>query len=111
MAFEIIDNIDVPASTTVRARPRGEFAQTVDSLKVGQGFIFESDKGLKAHYPKVSPSKFPSDVEGMNKKFKLWIAGEGKVGVKRLNDVAESEGDGEHADTNAAGGSDTGDAE
>ena len=97
MAFEIIDNIDVPASTTVRSRPRGEFAQTVDSLKVGQGFIFESDKGLKAHYPKVSPSKFPSS-EGFLKKFRLWIAGEGQVGVKRLPDVAVSEGDSNEGD-------------
>ena len=92
--FEIIDNIEVPATAATRNRPRGAFAQAVDSLQVGQGFIFDSDKPLKTHYPKVSPSKFPSDVEGMNKKFKLWIAGEGKVGVKRLDDVPVSEGDG-----------------
>lgn len=91
--FEIIDNIEVPATAATRNRPRGAFAQAVDSLQVGQGFIFDSDKGLKAHYPKVSPSKFPS-TEGFNKKFRLWIAGEGKVGVKRLPDVAVSEGDG-----------------
>ena len=91
MAFQIIDNIEVPAVTATRNRSRGEFAQAVDSLQIGQGFIFESDKGLKAHYPKVSPSKFPSD-EGFNKKFRLWIAGEGQVGVKRLPDVAVSEG-------------------
>lgn len=84
MAFQIIDNIEVPAVTATRSRARGEFAQAVDSLQIGQGFIFESDKGLKAHYPKVSPSKFPSDVAGFNKKFRLWIAGEGQVGVKRL---------------------------
>ena len=97
MAFQIIDNIEVPAVTATRNRARGEFAQAVDSLQVGQGFIFESDKGLKAHYPKVSPSKFPSDVAGFNKKFKLWVAGEGQVGVKRLDDVAVdvSEGDAE----------------
>ena len=95
MAFQIIDNIEVPAVTATRNRARGEFAQAVDSLQIGQGFIFESDKGLKAHYPKVSPSKFPSDVAGFNKKFKLWVAGEGQVGVKRLDDVAVdvSEGD------------------
>lgn len=93
--FEIIDNIEVPATAATRNRPRGAFAQAVDSLQVGQGFIFDSDKPLKTHYPKVSPSKFPSDVEGMNKKFKLWIAGEGKVGVKRLADVPVSEGDGD----------------
>ena len=95
MAFQIIDNIEVPAVTATRNRARGEFAQAVDSLQIGQGFIFESDKGLKAHYPKVSPSKFPSDVAGFNKKFRLWIAGEGQVGVKRLPDVAVSEGEGE----------------
>ena len=94
MAFEIIDNIEVPATVATRVRPRGEFAQAVDSLQIGQGFLFDSDKPLKAHYPKVSPSKFPS-TEGFNKKFRLWIAGEGKVGVKRLPDVAVSEGDGD----------------
>ena len=98
MAFQIIDNIEVPAVTATRNRSRGEFAQAVDSLQVGQGFIFESDKGLKAHYPKVSPSKFPSDVAGFNKKFKLWVAGEGQVGVKRLDDVAVSEGDANEGD-------------
>jgi len=92
--FEIIDNIEVPATAATRNRPRGAFAQAVDSLQVGQGFIFDSDKPLKTHYPKVSPSKFPS-TEGFNKKFRLWIAGEGKVGVKRLPDVAVSEGDGD----------------
>ena len=100
MAFQIIDNIEVPTVTATRNRARGEFAQAVDSLQVGQGFIFESDKGLKAHYPKVSPSKFPSDVAGFNKKFKLWVAGEGQVGVRRLDDVAVdvSEGDGNEGD-------------
>ena len=100
MAFQIIDNIEVPAVTATRNRARGEFARAVDSLQIGQGFIFESDKGLKAHYPKVSPSKFPSDVAGFNKKFKLWVAGEGQVGVKRLDDVAVdvSEGDGNEGD-------------
>ena len=98
MAFQIIDNIEVPAVTATRNRSRGEFAQAVDSLQVGQGFIFESDKGLKAHYPKVSPSKFPSTDAGFNKKFRLWIAGEGQVGVKRLPDVAVSEGDGNEGD-------------
>ena len=100
MAFQIIDNIEVPAVTATRNRARGEFAQAVDSLQVGQGFIFESDKGLKAHYPKVSPSKFPSDVAGFNKKFKLRVAGEGQVGVKRLDDVAVdvSEGGGNEGD-------------
>ena len=97
MTFQIIDNIEVPATTATRNRQRGAFAQALDSLNVGQGFIFESDKGLKAHYPKVSPSKFPS-AEGFNKKFRLWIAGEGEVGVKRLPDVAVSEGDSNEGD-------------
>ena len=97
MAFQIIDNIEVPAVTATRNRARGEFAQAVDNLQVGQGFIFESDKGLKAHYPKVSPSKFPS-TEGFLKKFRLWVAGEGQVGVKRLPDVAVSEGDSNEGD-------------
>lgn len=94
MAFQIIDNIEVPATatTTTRNRARGEFAQTLDDLNVGQGFIFESDKGLKAHYPKVSPSRFPS-VLGFNKKFKLWQATEGQIGVKRMPDVAAGEAD------------------
>ena len=96
--FQIIDNIEVPVTAATRNRPRGVFAQTLDSLEVGQGFIFDSDKPLKTHYPKVSPSKFPSDVAGFNKKFRLWIAGEGKVGVKRLEDVAVSEGDGNEGD-------------
>ena len=97
MTFQIIDNIEVPATTITRNRQRGAFAQALDSLNVGQGFIFESDKPLKAHYPKVSPSKFPS-TEGFNKKFRLWIAGEGQVGVKRLPDVAVSEGDSNEGD-------------
>ncbi len=95
MAFQIIDNIEVPATITTRTRARGEFAQTLDDLNVGQGFIFDSDKGLKAHYPKVSPSKFPS-VPGFNKKFKLWQEAEDKIGVKRMPDIAVGE-----ADTNA----------
>ena len=103
MAFQIIDNIEVPAVTATRNRARGEFAQAVDSLQIGQGFIFESDKGLKAHYPKVSPSKFPSDVAGFNKKFRLWIAGEGQVGVKRLENVMDTpDADANEANDNAA---------
>ena len=89
--FEIIDNIEVPATAATRNRPRGAFAQAVDSLQVGQGFIFDSDKPLKTHYPKVSPSKFPdTSAPGQLKKFKLWIAGEGKVGVKRLDNVQDT---------------------
>lgn len=100
MTFQIIDNIEVPATTATRNRQRGAFAQALDSLNVGQGFIFESDKPLKAHYPKVSPSKFPVGDGSFNKKFRLWIAGEGQVGVKRLDnieakDAGSNEGDAE----------------
>lgn len=101
MAFQIIDNIEVPATVATRVRPRGEFAQAVDSLQIGQGFLFDSDKPLKAHYPKVSPSKFPdASAPGELKKFKLWIAGEGKVGVKRLENVMDTP----DADTEAGEG-------
>lgn len=93
MAFQIIDNIEVPATVVTRARPRGEFAMTLDALNIGQGFIFNSDKPLKSHYPKVSPSKFPS-TEGFNKKFRLWFAGEGQVGVKRLDDILANTNEG-----------------
>ena len=104
MAFQIIDNIEVPAVTATRNRARGEFAQAVDSLQIGQGFIFESDKGLKAHYPKVSPSKFPdTTAPGQLKKFKLWVAGEGQVGVKRLENVMDTpDADANEANDNAA---------
>ena len=87
MTYEIIDNIEVPQVAATRNRSRGEFALALDSLNVGQGFIFDSDKSLKAHYPKVSPSKFPVGDGVHNRKFKLWIAGEGKIGVKRVQNV------------------------
>lgn len=88
MSFQIIDNIEVPATVATRTRPRGEFATTLDTLEIGQGFIFASTKGLKAHYPKVSPSKFAANEDGsVLKKFKLWQAAEGQVGVKRLDDI------------------------
>ena len=95
MAFEIIDNITVPQTVATRNRPRGEFAQALDNLNVGQGFYFDSDKPLKAHYPKVSPSKFPVGDGVHNKKFRLWVADEGKIGVKRLNDVKIAAADAE----------------
>lgn len=90
MSFEIIDNIEIPASIATRNRQRGEFALALDSLNVGQGFVFHSSKPLKAHYPKVSPSKFVSGP-GMCKKFKLWVAGEGQIGVKRMEDIPAEE--------------------
>ena len=92
MAFQIIDNIEVPATVVTRARPRGEFATTLDALNIGQGFIFNSDKPLKSHYPKVSPSKFPANDDGsLSKKFKLWQAAPGQIGVKRLDDILATE--------------------
>lgn len=104
MAFQIIDNIEVPATVATRSRPRGEFAQTLDALAIGQGFVFESDKGLKSHYPKVSPSKFPTADGTMCKKFKLWeVAGGGAIGVKRLEDVAPNAKDEDAADTDTGG--------
>lgn len=102
--FQIIDNIEVPVTAATRNRPRGVFAQTLDSLEVGQGFIFDSDKPLKTHYPKVSPSKFPdASAPGQLKKFKLWIAGEDKVGVKRLDNVQDTpDADSNDANENGA---------
>ncbi len=86
MSFQIIDNIEVPASTSTRTRERGPFAQALDALEVGQGFLFDSKGTLKSQYPKVSPSKFGG------KKFKVWAAVDaegniidGKFGVKRLS--------------------------
>lgn len=95
MAFQIIDNIEVPATVVTRARPRGEFAMTLDALNIGQGFIFNSDKPLKSHYPKVSPSKFPANDDGsLSKKFKLWQAAPGQIGVKRLDDILANTNEG-----------------
>jgi hypothetical protein len=85
MAFEIIDNIEVPETKATRTRARGEFAKTLDALEVGQGFVFNSDKPLKAHYPKVSPSKFPNGDK--LKKFKIWQVAAGQMGVKRVEDI------------------------
>lgn len=90
MTFNIIDNIEVPATANTRVRPRGPFATALDSLQVGQGFVYAEKRALKQIYPSIAPKKFPSDVEGMTKKFKIWQAAEGQVGVKRLADVAET---------------------
>lgn len=92
--FNVISNIEVPATT--RNRARGEFANTVDSLEVGQGFHFESKGKLQSQYAKVSPKKFDG------KKFKVWMVGEGEgtdganiFGVARLADNATDHVDGE----------------
>lgn len=87
MTYEIIDNIEVPVTAVTRTRARGEFATALDKLDIGQGFVFSDKRELKKLYPSVAPTKFPSDVEGLNKKFKLWQVSEGKFGVKRLDDV------------------------
>lgn len=86
MTYEIIDNIEVPASAVSRNRARGPFGAAVDKLEVGQGFVFDDARELRKIYPALSPSKFPSD-EGMTKKFKVWQPSEGKVGLKRLEDI------------------------
>lgn len=85
MAFDIIDNIEIPATVAARTRSKGEFATALDKLEIGQGFIFSSTGALKAQYPKVAPKKFPG------KKFKVWAVDgqEDKFGVKRVA-VAEA---------------------
>jgi len=87
MTFDIIDNIEVPATAVVRHRERGPFATAVNGLTVGQGFVFDDARLLKKVYPSVAPKRFPADTEGYSKKFKIWQVSEGKVGVKRLADV------------------------
>lgn len=107
--FNIINDIEVPATANTRVRPRGAFAAALDSLEVGQGFVYQETRDLKKIYPSIAPKKFPSDAEGMTKKFKIWVAGEGQVGVKRLADVPVVEdvvigtnGSAVHADSAAA---------
>lgn len=85
--FHIIDDIEVPAAANTRVRPRGPFATALDSLQVGQGFIYQDNRALKQVYPAIAPKKFPSDTPSMSKKFKIWSVSEGKIGVKRLPDV------------------------
>lgn len=99
MAYEIINNIEVPETAVTRTRERGPFAQALDSLEVGQGFHYESKGTLKSQYPKVSPSKFGG------KKFKVFAVvdsdGEvidGKFGVKRLPATASTEAESDGSD-------------
>ena len=82
MAFQIIDNMQAPASAA-RTRKPGEFTNTLNSLEVGQGFEYESNGTLKSQYPRIAPKKF-----GGAKRFKVWEV-EGKEGwfaVRREND-------------------------
>lgn len=89
--FQIIDDIEVPATAITRTRTRGAFATALDGLEVGQGFVFADARPLKACYPSVAPKRFPTH-DGMGlKKFKIWQAAEGQVGVKRLDDIAPKE--------------------
>lgn len=83
--FVIVDDIEVPAIIMTRNRAKGAFATAVDSLEVGQGFIFDSPRPLKKLYPSVSPKRFGG------KHFKLWavVGQEGRYGVKRLPEKAE----------------------
>lgn len=74
MTFVIQDNMVAPASAA-RTRKLGEFATTLASLEVGQGFEYESNGTLKSQYPRIAPKKF-----GGAKRFKVWEV-EGKEGV------------------------------
>lgn len=80
--FQIIDNIAIPASTGIRNRSRGEFAQAIDKLQPGQGFTYTSEGTLKSQYPRVAPKKFGG------KRFKLWTVegAEGTFGVARIDE-------------------------
>lgn len=90
MAFEIIDNIAVPAAAA-RSRARSALTEALDGLQVGQGFYFDDKRDVKKLYPSVSPTKFPSG-DGF-KKFKLWQEAEGKIGVKRMPDITRKVAD------------------
>ena len=79
--YNVIKNIAIPATT--RNRARGEFAEAIDGLEVGEGFNFAFKGKLASQYAKVSPKKFPG------KKFKLWEIKEGDVGFDY--DVAENQ--------------------
>lgn len=68
--YQVVDNIDIPQQER-RGRRRGQFAETLDNLEVGQGFEYQSKSPLRLQYPRVAPRKF----EG--KKFKLWVVTEG----------------------------------
>jgi hypothetical protein len=74
MTYEILSNLTPPASALTRNRTRGEFALTLDSLEVGQGFEYQSEGTLKSQYPRIAPKKFG------NKRFKAWAV-EGKDGT------------------------------
>jgi hypothetical protein len=74
MTYEILNNLTPPASATTRTRTRGEFAVTLDSLEVGQGFEYQSEGTLKSQYPRISPKKFGG------RRFKMWAV-EGKDGT------------------------------
>ena len=89
MSFHVIKNIQIPASTATRNRPRGEFANALDNLEIGDGFEYESEGTLKSQYPRVAPKKF-----GGSKRFKIWAVEDGTsedgkthtYGVARIED-------------------------
>ena len=87
MAFQIIDNMQAPASAA-RTRQKGEFTLALESLEIVQGFQYESKGTAKAQYPRISPKKFGG------KRFRVWLVSEGENGepntfaVKRENDRA-----------------------
>lgn len=74
MSYEILSNLVPPVSATTRTRTRGDFAVTLDSLEVGEGFEYQSEGTLKSQYPRISPKKFGG------KRFKMWAV-EGKDGT------------------------------
>lgn len=84
MTYQIVPNIEVPASAATRNRARGEFAQAVDGLEVGEGFFFDDTAAIKLIYPRVGPKKFGG------RRFKVWQQsvnedGSFKYGVKRVD--------------------------
>ena len=86
MSFQLVKNITIPTTVATRNRPRGEFAQSLDALEVGDGGTYTAKGSLKSQYPRVAPKKF-----GGAKRFKLWVVetlenGETVFGVARIED-------------------------
>lgn len=88
MAFQIINDMPVPAAAA-RTRTRGEFANTLDTLEVGQGFEFEANGKRENQYAKIAPKKFDG------KKFKVWVIAENikEAADKDGNPVLNKEGE------------------
>ena len=56
MSFQIIDNIEVPASTSTRTRERGPFAQALDALEEAQAIAAEQPDFAPLDLFKMAPS-------------------------------------------------------